>query len=128
MTTVILVILFAHFFGDFVIQPHRIAVNKWHDNKALWMHVLLYTLALFLFSWAFLIPYDGAAFLCYLGWAIVNGLVHFVIDYSISKDRQEYWVERNFQMYFIFFGVDQMLHYAILAVTYPILILILNVC
>jgi hypothetical protein len=83
-------------------------------------------LALFLFSWAFLIPYDGFVFLCYLGWTIINGLAHFVIDYSISKDRQEYWVKKDFKMYFIFLGLDQLLHYSILAVTYLILILILS--
>ena len=122
MTVAILVILFAHFVGDFVVQPDKVAQNKWHSNKALTIHVALYTLMLFLFVWLFLIPTaDFVTWHWYLYWAVLNGASHWVTDYVISKDRKTYWDEKDYRMYFIMVGFDQMAHYAVLAVSYSIL-------
>ena len=122
MTGVILMILFAHFVGDFVVQPDNVAQNKWHSNKALTIHVALYTLMLFLFVWLFIIPTtDFDTWYCYLWWAVINGVFHWMTDYVISKDRKMYWDEKDYRMYFIMVGIDQMAHYAVLAITYSIL-------
>lgn len=121
MTTTILFILFGHFFGDFIIQPDKIAANKWRSELALTQHVLLYMTGLLLFTILGAqpamedIPY-------YIGWALTNGFFHWFTDYVISKDRKVYWDEKDYKMYFIMVGLDQFFHYAVLAITYSILI------
>ena len=123
MTTAILVILFAHFFGDFVMQKQAWALNKWHSNKALGSHVLMYTTCLFLFVWLCLVPEYGQDTLPYFaGWALINGFFHFFIDYATSRDMHQYREEGDKKLFFDTYGFDQMLHYAILFITYTILV------
>lgn len=122
MIGAILVILFAHFVGDFVVQPDKVATNKWRSNKALTIHVALYTLTLFAFVWMLIIPTaDFSTWCWYLYWAVFNGVCHWITDYVISKDRKTYWDEKDYRMYFIMVGFDQTAHYAVLAITYSIL-------
>ena len=126
MISVILVLLFAHFFADFVVQPEKLADNKWYSNKALGIHVLLYTASLFLISWLFLVTVpDLFLWSALLIWSIVNGMFHFIVDYATSRDMKMYRDEKDYRMFFIMLGFDQMVHYAVLAVTYSILITLL---
>lgn len=118
--TAILTILFAHFFSDFVIQPEKYAINKWHSNKALSAHIGLYTLGIFLFAWMWF-PGDWSFLPYYAGWAIVNGCFHFMTDYVTARDMNTYRQEKDMRMFYVTLGIDQMAHYTALFVTYSIL-------
>ena len=123
MTLAIIVLLFAHFFADFVVQPDSMALEKWHSNKALWAHIGVYTLSLFAWVAMVLAPEYGADALPYfVGWAVFNGLVHFATDYVTSRDSHQLWVEKDVRMFFIMIGLDQFLHYVVLIISYAILV------
>jgi hypothetical protein len=67
-------LLLLHFIGDFVLQNNWMAHNKSKHFLPLISHVGIYTLTLFVGTF-WLSP----------AFAIVNGLLHLVIDYYTSR-------------------------------------------
>jgi membrane-bound metal-dependent hydrolase YbcI (DUF457 family) len=120
MIGTILTILFAHFFADYVVQPRKWATQKWTSDSALGKHTLVYTLSLFIWCWFFFsltsIDWD-MVFILFI-WAAINGCLHFVVDSVTSRDAHQFWMEKDDELYYATLGIDQTLHYAILAVTY----------
>jgi hypothetical protein len=126
MVIIILTILFAHFFGDMVVQPRKYAVNKWHSNKALFGHVAIYTLCLFLWTGMILVPMIGQQTMIYFAvWSLINGVYHFIVDYVTARLMRKAQFQKDKKMFFVYLGIDQFLHHSILAITFIILMAVI---
>ena len=111
-----LVILFAHWIADFIFQTDEMAKNKSTSNMWLAKHILSYMLGLFLvlclaIPLAELIP-----------WILVNGVLHFVIDYCTSRISSKLYAKGDIHNFFVVIGFDQFLHAVSLLITFQIMI------
>ena len=103
---IILLILILHFIGDFLFQSNYMATNKSKDSKALSFHIF-----------AYMIPLGIIGF----WYAIINGILHFIIDYLTSRITSKLWKEQKIHWFFVTIGFDQTLHFICLFGTYLIL-------
>lgn len=104
-------IFIAHFIGDFILQSREIANNKSSNIFILSFHCIIYSLTLFCVS--VFIGFGEAAL-----FALINGVLHFVVDYVTSKLTTYYYTKENSKMFFNIVGLDQLIHYSTLIVTY----------
>lgn len=102
----ILLILFLHFFGDFILQSTYMGQNKSKSNKVLGTHCFLYSLPLMVIGWKF---------------ALINGVFHFLVDWVTSRMTSKLWAEQEVHWFFVVIGMDQMIHTMILFGTYLII-------
>ena len=110
MTTSILSILlgivWTHFVADFLLQSRRMAESKSSSYKWLGLHAFIYACP---FIWVS-IPY-----------AIINGALHFMVDWATSRQTSQLWLEGKVRLFFTVIGFDQAAHITCLFVTYHIL-------
>lgn len=85
-----------HFIGDWLLQTSWMAMNKSRSWIALGTHVLVYSLT-------FLLPL-GVTF------AVVTGLLHFLVDAITSRITSAFWSKHNYRFFFLTIGVDQLIH------------------
>lgn len=107
---IVLIILFAHFIGDFIFQTDWQAKNKSTNMEALTNHIITYTctflpIALFLGTL-------GIIFLI-----LVFGL-HWITDYFTSKLNSKLWEDKKVHWFFVSIGFDQFLHFCQLLLIY----------
>ena len=88
-------ILTLHWVLDFCLQPDSIAKNKSKSILSLSIHVAIYTAGLTYFGYMF---------------AMVNGVLHFAIDYITSKLTSYFHKKRDTHNFFVAIGFDQLLH------------------
>ena len=101
--TVLLALVWTHWFADFILQSDRIAVNKSSSNQILLWHVALY----------------GACFLWVGVWfAVVNAVLHFATDWCTSRVTKKLWLAEQRHWFFVVIGFDQAIHMTCLFVTY----------
>lgn len=103
---VIILIIILHFISDFLLQINWMSKNKSSSVLALFVHCFVYSI-LFLFV--------GVIY------AIINGILHFIIDYFSSKLTSKYWYEEKYRLFFIVIGIDQTLHFICLFSTYVLI-------
>jgi hypothetical protein len=84
-----------HFVGDFIAQTRTMATNKSTSNKWLLSHVAVYSL--------FLLPFG-------IGFALLNGILHFATDYVSSRQTSKAWAEKKTHKFFAIIGADQLVH------------------
>jgi len=113
-----LIIIWAHFIGDFVFQNDRMAINKSKSNSWLAIHCLVYTYILMLFC-NIPLGIPGTWTLTY--WALINGAVHFAIDYCTSRGTSYLWQKNERHWFFTLIGFDQALHMTVLFITYKLM-------
>lgn len=98
---ILLKLLFAHFVGDFVLQPKSWVVNK-EEYKArspkLYLHILLHGLLVLVVLW------DLSYWLLALAVAILHGVIDLVKLYAQKPESKAKW-----------FLIDQGMHLAVLA-------------
>lgn len=122
---IILVIL--HFIGDFFFQNDTMAINKSKSAGWLTIHVLIYTLILFIGALSFI---DFCDFDALIGFALINFFLHWVTDFFTSrltsylymrgeKDPKEMFLLNSWRhWFFTAIGFDQVIHYTCLFLTY----------
>lgn len=119
------VLLVAHFVGDFLLQTHWQASNKSKRNDALVRHVAIYTgtiavAAVLLFGGGIdqkNPPSRLEIELAGLAFAAVNGVLHFATDYLTSRWSARLWARQEWHNFFVVIGLDQLIHHLTLAAT-----------
>lgn len=101
---IVLALLAIHFVADFVLQTDWQAKNKSSRCDALLSHTFLYGLCF--------APFFGAPF------ALVNFLLHTGIDFVTSRITKRLYEKGRVHDFFVVIGLDQLLHYACLLITY----------
>jgi len=106
-------LLTVHFVADFVLQSDWMAQNKSKSNRALGLHVGVYTVAILVGSapLAFILKgTDPIPFSAAVLWAAVNGVAHFATDYVTSRINSRLWAAKNVHWFFVGVGFDQLIH------------------
>ena len=100
-------LLVIHFVTDFVLQSNYVAQNKSKSNWVLLQHVLIYSTPFTLL----ISPLYG----------LINGILHFGIDYFTSRLSGKLWARGEVHNFFVVIGFDQLLHALSLIGTYYLL-------
>lgn len=110
-------ILIVHYIADFVFQTNDQALNKSTSSKYLAAHVFTYSLTWFFAASIFLFkdPIIGLSFAC-----ITYG-IHFLTDFITSRIVKHFFDKKDFHNGFCVIGIDQILHYVQLFLTYEYL-------
>lgn len=96
-------ILTLHFMADFICQSNYMEQNKSSSNKALGLHILVYSVTMSLVGFKF---------------AIINGVLHFGVDYITSRITKRLWTAQRVHDFFVIVGFDQLLHSTMLILTF----------
>ena len=125
-------IICVHYVADFIFQAEEWAENKSKSNKALLNHVSTYsTFWVFASCVLFGVNFPGHTMEWYvshsIGFAMVTFILHFITDYITSRIVSKRFADKyygspipNFGAFTII-GLDQVLHYAQLFLTYYLL-------
>ena len=113
---IIFIILLTHYVADFLLQTHEQAINKSKCFKALFGHVLTYSLA-FLPVALCIFEYTSVA----LVWWGFNMAMHFFTDAATSKINASVYDKDCLRPLFIGVGADQLIHYITLFGSYSLL-------
>lgn len=108
----LLVILTFHWFADFIVQTRKQAHLKSTSNTHLSLHVASYTSVMIV---ACLIIGVSPVI------ALVNGLLHWVIDHQTSRATSELWKRGDTRNFFIVIGLDQLIHTSLLIISLNIM-------
>jgi len=103
MLATLMLIFFVHWFADWFSQPRFIGNNKSKNVWILGLHVMIYTLFMTIFGWKF---------------ALVNGAIHFVVDFISSKLTTIFYRNQKWWAFFTTIGFDSYIHHITLLVTY----------
>lgn len=103
---IIFAILFVHWVSDFLLQSNWMAQNKSKSLLALTTHTVVYAIPMTLFGGLF---------------ALINGVLHFVIDFITSRITSYLWAKKEVHYFFVVIGLDQLLHAICLIYTYYLL-------
>ena len=91
--------------------------------RALFIHIMLYTSVfgcLFFFGLYFFITGIPLMYAVQItvGVTVVNGILHYGIDYYTSKVNKYYWEKKQMRNFFLMIGLDQLLHTTLLVYSY----------
>ena len=122
---IILLILFIHWFADFVLQTDKQAKGKSKNWKDLLSHTINYSLVwiipIFLISYF----YNGFTFIgaiiISLLFSISTFICHTSTDYVTSRLNSKLYAKGDIHNFFVSIGFDQFLHYVQLLLTLKLL-------
>lgn len=107
----ILCLIWIHWIADFVLQSNWMAQNKSKDSVPLTVHVIVYSIPLFIFWWIF---HGWELAFCF---AFMNGGLHFMTDYVTSRITSHLWKKKDVHNFFVVIGFDQAVHLTTLIIT-----------
>ncbi len=112
----LVIILVAHYLGDFICQPRKIADNKHKNIYWLLTHGLIYSTVLFVIL-TIIHPLSlGSVFL----YVFINGVFHIGVDKISSHYTVKYYQQHNNYMMYNIVGLDQLAHIVVLLISYQI--------
>jgi hypothetical protein len=100
---VISAILFSHWMADFPAQTDWMAKNKSSNNRALSMHILVYTAFLAVMIVVCLGKLSVA-------WLLLNAGLHWATDWCTSRITKRLWAAGDVHNFFVVIGADQLIH------------------
>ena len=112
MISLYLALLTFHWVADFILQTHWQASNKSKDNDALFRHVAVYTVTMWVGSMVIFGPIPAT-----LLFAGLNGSLHYATDYVTSRFTSRLYAESRIHDFFVIVGLDQLIHQITLAAT-----------
>ncbi len=121
MTLHIIVLLFLHFIGDFILQTDKQAINKSKSSVWLTTHVSTYILVFAVFG------LFGAPFIygSHKDWMLyflmINFILHWITDYFTSRINSKLYQANQRHWFFVGIGADQFIHACCLILTYQYL-------
>ncbi len=99
MEAQIVMAMFSHLVGDFILQTDYMATRKSYDHNALFYHCLVYGACFIWLGLSFMILMIGS---------------HLIIDAISSRIAARYFQEDNRHMFFVTIGIDQFVHYLVI--------------
>lgn len=111
--TAVLLIIWAHWIGDFILQSDYHAQNKSKNSFILGEHVFLYSIPLACIG--LFIPVS-------LVWVFFNAVAHFCTDWITSRITSKLWAKKQVHWFFVTIGADQAIHFTTLFVSYVFLL------
>jgi hypothetical protein len=106
----LLLFIWIHYIGDFVLQNDSMALYKKSSMKWLAIHCLTYTSLFSIFFLMFpIIPT--------IQFIAVTGLSHFLIDFVTSKMSGYFWAKDKIHFFFEVIGFDQSVHITVFILT-----------
>jgi len=114
---ILLLILIVHFIADFMLQTHEQAVNKYKINEYLGYHISIYSLCWFFMTW-YIFNNIKYAFI----FAVITFLCHFITDAITSNWSKYYFDKKDYHNGFVIIGIDQILHYIQLYLTFKLIL------
>lgn len=109
----VIVLLVAHFIGDFVCQSRMMADNKSKNIWWLLTHGIIYSIILFILMFIFT-SYGTIPLILF---SLFNGLIHIIFDKLSSTCTSKYYKQKQFYRMFTVIGFDQLLHLVTLLLT-----------
>ena len=106
-----IVILFAHWIADFVLQNDEMAQGKSKSLIPLSKHIWRYVWSMGFMLIPIFMNYPVKYILSFIA---INGISHFIIDYFTSRMSARLWKQKRVHDFFVCIGFDQFLHIAIL--------------
>jgi len=98
----IIIVVWLHFFSDFILQTDKVAKNKSSSNSILLSHCTLYSIPMLWFG---------------LEFAVLNGVAHFIVDYFTSRATKQLYKDGETHWFFVVIGFDQAVHLTTLILT-----------
>ena len=119
----LILIIWAHWFADFILQTDHQAINKSKDNSVLLQHVWWYNIPITL-AGMFLFWDRGVILTVHLAmlFGLINSAMHFVTDYVTSRITGILWKQEKRHWFFVVIGIDQAIHMTCLLSTYQYLL------
>lgn len=118
----ILLIIWAHFVADFMLQNDKMAQNKSTSNIWLSNHVMVYSAAMLGIMAPFVYFMDSATshiqLLWLLVWVTINGALHWITDWCSSRATSYLWQKGDRHNFFVVIGADQAIHLSTMVVTW----------
>jgi len=118
----ILLIIWAHFVADFMLQNDKMAQNKSTSNIWLTNHIIVYSAAMLGIMAPFVYFMDSATshiqLLWLLVWVAINGALHWITDWCSSRATSYLWQKGDRHNFFVVIGADQAIHLSTMVVTW----------
>lgn len=115
---IVLLILGAHFIGDFVFQSSWMAQNKSENWGALLLHTSIYTTVMSIIFLRAALLVDNLEGLGIF--FVITFIAHTLQDKITSTLTSGFFTGKNWRMLFGTIGLDQFLHFVQLLITYKI--------
>jgi len=123
-------IFIIHYIGDWLLQSRKVADNKSKSLNMLLYHANIYCLTLFVgsllwcISWDIILGNGYFSIFCpvFIWWSEVNMIFHTIQDKITSRYTSRFYRRKDYKKFFDIIGLDSMLHYITLFVTYQLII------
>ena len=110
----VFIILSVHWIADFVCQSDWMALNKSKSMSALLTHTCVYT-SIWILPCLMVSAHVAWIFL------LITLVMHTLTDYVTSRANARFWAAEERYWFFVSVGLDQLLHYTQLLLTYYLL-------
>jgi len=101
-TKILLLLVWTHFVADFILQTNYIAANKSKYTGCLLIHCIIYSIPFLIFG---------------VEYAIINGMLHFIVDYFSSALTTVFYANDKIHRFWVTIGCDQAIHMTCLVLT-----------